>query len=169
VPFTAEARWKEFYPGDGPAGEQWRKRPHNQLSVRAESHALRKAFPYQTSRLEAIEAAPQAWIEAAETDEAARRSPERQKALAAEHDRIHMSDEEWDRSADPTAEPAKPEPEDDREARLQTLIQMAKTRGLKPATGQEFDDIDAEIEHWDKRIEQHDLDQLAAKQSKSAR
>src|SRR5215471_2390904 len=57
-PFTASVRWGEFYPGDGKEGEQWRKRPHNQLSVRAESHALRKAFPQVMERFLSMEAAP---------------------------------------------------------------------------------------------------------------
>lgn len=76
VPFTASARWKEFYPGEGKVGEQYRKRPHNQLAIRAESHALRKAFPQQTERFE-IEAAPVSWEQAAVADNGARDEPEK--------------------------------------------------------------------------------------------
>lgn len=76
VPFTASVLWKEFYPGAGPAGDQWRKRPHNQLSVRAESHALRKAFPQQTERLD-VQPAPTEWEQAAIADQAARNAPEK--------------------------------------------------------------------------------------------
>lgn len=74
VPFTASARWVEFYPGEGKKGEQYRKRPHNQLAVRAESHALRKGFPQQTDRFE-IQAAPVDWEVAAQSDERARDDP----------------------------------------------------------------------------------------------
>lgn len=76
VPFTAAVRWREFYPGDGPAGDQWRKRPHNQLSVRAESHALRKGFPQQTERLE-VQPAPAQWEQAAVADQQVRNAPEK--------------------------------------------------------------------------------------------
>lgn len=62
-PFTGEVRWKEFYPGTGKQGEQWRKRPHNQMSIRAESHALRKAFPRHMAHR--IEALPADWQAAA--------------------------------------------------------------------------------------------------------
>jgi phage recombination protein Bet len=75
VPFSASARWEEFYPGDGKIGEQYRKRPHNQLAIRAESHALRKAFPYQTRKLETRAEVPAEWREAAEADETARHDP----------------------------------------------------------------------------------------------
>jgi hypothetical protein len=75
VPFTASARWDEFYPGEGKIGEQYRKRPHNQLAIRAESHALRKAFPYQTRKLETRAEVPAEWREAAEADETARHDP----------------------------------------------------------------------------------------------
>jgi RecT family protein len=95
-PFTASARWEEFYPDQGrsatKAGEQYRKRPHNQLAVRAESHALRKGFPYQTARLEIREQAPDVWIEAAQQDEAQRYSPERTKALSAKYDETFPAD-----------------------------------------------------------------------------
>jgi phage recombination protein Bet len=76
VPFTASARWTEFYPGEGKKGEQYRKRPHNQLAIRAESHALRKGFPQQTDRLQVLPP-PAAWEQAAAADERARDEPER--------------------------------------------------------------------------------------------
>jgi hypothetical protein len=75
VPFSASARWEEFYPGDGRIGEQYRKRPHNQLAIRAESHALRKAFPYQTRKLETRAEVPTEWRAAAEADDRARHDP----------------------------------------------------------------------------------------------
>jgi len=68
--FTASVRWEEFYPGEGKKGEQWRKRPHNQMSVRAESHALRKAFPRQMQQADMQREAPREWVEAAEQDSA---------------------------------------------------------------------------------------------------
>lgn len=106
-PFTASARWEEFYPGSGPIGEQYRKRPHNQLSVRAESHALRKAFPYQMHRL-APQEAPSIWIEAAEADEQRRNDPSRTAALAGRHAEILDSEyEAQDRGWTP-APPSQP-------------------------------------------------------------
>lgn len=83
-PFTGEVRWKEFYPGPGKQGEQWRKRPHNQMSVRAESHALRKAFPRHMQHR--IEALPADWQDAAL--EAPVHDPELVKRNAAKYDRI---------------------------------------------------------------------------------
>lgn len=49
VPFTASARWDEYYPGDGGVGTMWRKMEHNQLAKCAEALALRKAFPEELS------------------------------------------------------------------------------------------------------------------------
>ncbi len=49
--FTDSAYWDEFYPGDGPDGFMWRKLPHVMLGKVAESRALRKAFPHETSGL----------------------------------------------------------------------------------------------------------------------
>jgi phage recombination protein Bet len=50
-PFTASARWEEYYPGDGKMGAMWRKMPHGQLGKCAEALALRKAFPAELSAL----------------------------------------------------------------------------------------------------------------------
>lgn len=44
APFTATARWSEYYPGDK-IGWMWRKMPHTLLGKCAEALALRKAFP----------------------------------------------------------------------------------------------------------------------------
>lgn len=49
-PFSATARWDEYYPGDD-QGFQWRKMPHAMLSKCAEALALRKAFPADMSGL----------------------------------------------------------------------------------------------------------------------
>ncbi len=43
-PFTATARWTEYYPGDK-QGYMWRQKGHVMLGKCAESLALRKAFP----------------------------------------------------------------------------------------------------------------------------
>lgn len=104
VPFTASVRWKEFYPGDGKVGEQYRKRPHNQLAIRAESHALRKGFPQQTERLE-IQEAPVTWSEAARADESARNDPTRIGRDAQRYAEIFHDDDE-DASV-PAAQPAR--------------------------------------------------------------
>lgn len=44
VPFTASARWMEYYPGDK-MGFMWNKMPYLMLGKVAEALALRKAFP----------------------------------------------------------------------------------------------------------------------------
>ena len=54
-PFTAAARWDEYYPGQGPNSRMWDKMPHNQLAKCAEALALRKAFPAELSSLYAEE------------------------------------------------------------------------------------------------------------------
>lgn len=43
-PFTATARWTEYYPGDR-IGFMWKTKPHIMLGKCAEALALRKAFP----------------------------------------------------------------------------------------------------------------------------
>lgn len=58
--FTATARWDEYYPGDGPAGQMWRKMPHTMLGKCAEALALRKGFPRQLAGLYAREELDQA-------------------------------------------------------------------------------------------------------------
>jgi phage recombination protein Bet len=47
-PFSATARWSEYYPGDV-QGFQWRKMPYLMLGKCAEALALRKAFPEEIS------------------------------------------------------------------------------------------------------------------------
>ncbi|CAN5525929.1 hypothetical protein BH11ARM2_BH11ARM2_01720 [soil metagenome] len=49
-PFSATARWDEYYPGDE-QGFMWRKMPHTMLAKCAEALALRKAFPADLSGL----------------------------------------------------------------------------------------------------------------------
>lgn len=49
-PFTATARWDEYYPGDK-QGYMWAKMPYGQLAKCAEALALRKAFPKLLSGL----------------------------------------------------------------------------------------------------------------------
>jgi phage recombination protein Bet len=93
VDFTASARWKEFYPGDGKVGEQYRKRPHNQLAIRAESHALRKGFPQQTERLE-IQDAPVTWEQAAAADVDARNDPTKIGRDAKRYEEIFVDDDD---------------------------------------------------------------------------
>jgi len=58
--YSATARWKEYYPGDGPPGFMWRKMPHTMLGKCAEALALRKGFPRQLAGLYAKEEMDQA-------------------------------------------------------------------------------------------------------------
>jgi phage recombination protein Bet len=61
VPFTASARWDEYYPGDSSKEAwMWRKMPHGQLAKCAEALALRKAFPAELSALRTDEEMAQA-------------------------------------------------------------------------------------------------------------
>jgi len=48
VPFTATARWDEYYPGEK-KGFMWRKMPYLMLGKCAEALALRKGFPQELS------------------------------------------------------------------------------------------------------------------------
>jgi phage recombination protein Bet len=59
-PYSATARWSEYYPGEGDIGFMWRKMPHTMLGKCAEALALRKAFPKQLSGLYAREEMAQA-------------------------------------------------------------------------------------------------------------
>lgn len=58
-PFTATARWAQYYPGDK-QGFMWRKMPHLMLGKVAEALALRKAFPAELSGLYITEEMEQA-------------------------------------------------------------------------------------------------------------
>ncbi len=61
APYTASARWDEYYPGDtAKEGFMWRKMPHGQLAKCAEALALRKAFPAELSALRTDEEMAQA-------------------------------------------------------------------------------------------------------------
>jgi phage recombination protein Bet len=106
VPFTASARWSEFYPGPGKVGEQYRKRPHNQLAIRAESHALRKAFPQQTASLELHVQPPQEWVDAAEADMTRRDDPEATRRNARRYDEIFGPEDQPMAPRRPPAAPA---------------------------------------------------------------
>lgn len=48
VPFTASARWSEYFPGEK-QGFMWKKMPYTMLGKCAEALALRKAFPQELS------------------------------------------------------------------------------------------------------------------------
>lgn len=50
VPFTATARWDEYFPGEA-KGFMWKKMPYLMLGKCAEALALRKAFPNDLSGL----------------------------------------------------------------------------------------------------------------------
>jgi phage recombination protein Bet len=50
-PFTARARWSEYFPGEGAGAFMWKRMPHTMLGKCAESLALRKAFPAEMGGL----------------------------------------------------------------------------------------------------------------------
>jgi len=64
-PFTASARWAQYYPGDS-QGFMWRKMPHHMLAKCAEALALRKAFPAELGGLYTKEEMDQARGESVE-------------------------------------------------------------------------------------------------------
>jgi RecT family len=132
VPFSASARWEEFYPGDGKIGEQYRKRPHNQLAIRAESHALRKAFPYQTRKLDSRAEVPVEWRVAAEADEAVRHDP----ALVANNARRY--DQVFDTEAREQAVSARAT------AQAHRVVRTEAPDDVIPATGEVLDDSQTE-------------------------
>lgn len=61
-PFTASARWDQYYPGDA-QGFMWRKMPNLMLGKCAEALALRKAFPAELSGVYIREEMDQACLE----------------------------------------------------------------------------------------------------------
>lgn len=67
-PFTASARWDQYYPGDQ-KGFMWKKMPHMMLGKVAESLALRKAFPADLSGTYTAEEMEQATKEGAPSHE----------------------------------------------------------------------------------------------------
>ena len=132
VPFSASARWEEFYPGDGKQGEQYRKRPHNQLAVRAESHALRKGFPQLMQELD-IQAAPADWAQAATLDEQARDDPAEQARLAERYTEIFSDESEDEPGSAPAHTAAENVPEPAGKTRnldLQEIDRQRKEEGL---------------------------------------
>lgn len=74
-PFSATARWDEYYPGDD-QGFQWRKMPHAMLAKCAEALALRKAFPADMSGLYIHEEMEQADVLAPEASVRTVREPQ---------------------------------------------------------------------------------------------
>lgn len=94
-PFTASARWKEYYPGDK-GGFMWKKMPHVMLAKCAEALALRKAFPADLSGIYSH-------------DEMQQAGPIREIAPPAE-DQPGASDQSAGAPPTPAPQPAPPTP-----------------------------------------------------------
>jgi hypothetical protein len=137
VSAVGEARWVEEYPdyGKEPSrqGAQYRRRPWNQLAVRAESRALRKLFPRQMGQLSAPAQTPHAWQAAAEEDERTRYSAESVARNSRMYDRIFHDDDDEPPVAD--AEPLPPAPVvEETDEQLLDLVEVERQRreeGLK--------------------------------------
>lgn len=104
-PFTASARWEEYYPGDGANGSMWRRMPHNQLAKCAEALALRKAFPAELGSLRTDEEMLQA--DGATVISKAKSLNERQ---AVKREPQAVQDAEIVPDTKPTTPPPSPEP-----------------------------------------------------------
>jgi phage recombination protein Bet len=112
--FVGEARWTEFYPGDGADGRMWRRMPANQLAKCAEAQALRKGWPHQLNGIELNDdgevgdladgspfGVPTSTVTIAE-------QPRRAPLTAADYDRAFGSDADADSAADAPAKDAGP-------------------------------------------------------------
>lgn len=112
--FVGEARWDEFYPGDGEQGFMWRKMPHHQLAKCAEAQSLRKGWPAQLGGLEfspEADAGPGVTVEELPEVQPARRRTTRENVET--YDRIFVQDDDPRlRQTDPEPEPPEPEPEE---------------------------------------------------------
>jgi hypothetical protein len=124
VSAVGEARWVEEYPDYGKEptrqGAQYRRRPWNQLAVRAEGRALRKLFPRQMAQLSAPAQTPHTWQEAAEEDERARYSAESVAHNARLYDRIFGEED------DDAPIPPEPEPEPEMTPEAKRKAEMAE-------------------------------------------
>jgi len=70
-PFTATARWSEYYPGEK-MGFQWHIRPYLMLGKCAEALTLRKAFPKLLSGMYAQEEMDRGTVEESEASKVAK-------------------------------------------------------------------------------------------------
>lgn len=83
VPFTASARWSEYFPGDK-QGFMWKKMPYTMLGKCAEALALRKAFPQELSGIYTAEEMNQSGV-TIEGDQLVNIEPEPAKKTPATH------------------------------------------------------------------------------------
>jgi phage recombination protein Bet len=92
-PFTARARWEEYYPGDS-QGFMWKRMPHTMLGKCAEALALRKAFPAEMSGLYVHEEMGQANGQVVEVMDASPAPPEpvipKPKMVTSVKDRLYQ-------------------------------------------------------------------------------
>lgn len=86
-PFTASARWDQYYPGDA-QGFMWKKMPHLMLGKCAEALALRKAFPSELSGLYTNEE-----MEQASSEPAAAAPPVKAAKSKAQQEAKELTDE----------------------------------------------------------------------------
>lgn len=158
-PFTATARWAEYYQDKSP---MWKRMPYNQLSKCAEALALRKAFPEQLSGVYTTDEMEQAGIPVetpSRTTQGATVAPPVQTVT-------EVVDTETGEIIEVEARSVPMPPEDRLQARsgiAPTENQMKFLHALARDKGLEHDDLhDMAMDRWNKAISEIDRVEMSA-------